>query len=266
MLNDSDDTPIYRVTIVLYRDTNGNGTHETGEAKVASTTTDANGHYRFEDLEVGDYVAVEIQPEGYIDVAENEGGADDDKPDNGVVNSIAGHVDAGEDDTKNDFVEEKPEAAYRIGDLFWLDANGNGAYDSGEEVISNAEVELLDADGNVIRSTTTDENGRYHFDVPAGEYKVRFHIPQSYLDNGYVFVGIIKPGDEANKVLPDGVVESAVEVGPGMSTEDLTLDAAVVCPCASITSDSIDAFSAGAALLMILLVWLLGISGIKERV
>ena len=265
VLNDSDDTPIYRVTIVLYRDTNGNGTHETGEAKVASTTTDANGHYRFEDLEVGDYVAVEMQPDGYIDVIENEGGADDDKPDNGVINAIAGHVDAGEDDAKNDFVEEKPETAYRIGDLFWLDTDGNGVYDSGEEVISNAKVELLDTDGNVIRTTTTDENGRYHFDVPAGEYKVRFHIPQSYLNDGYTFVGIVKPGDDTNKVHSDGVVESAVEVGPGMSTEDLTLDAGLVCPCASVTSDSIDSFNAWAALLMILLVWLLGISGIKER-
>ena len=265
VMNDPDDRPIYNVTIILYRDTNGNGMHEIDEPDVGSTTTDVNGQYHFSPLDPGEYVAVEVQPSGYIDVRENEGGTDDDKPDNGVVNAIAGHVDSGEDDSGNDFVEEKPDCPYRIGNLFWIDTNGNGIFDHGERGVANAQVDLLDADGNLIKTTTTDENGHYYFDVPAGDYRVRFHIPQSNLDNGYDFVGIVRSGDDTNKVYSDGVVEAAVKVGSGYRSEDLTMDAAIVCPCSSIVSDRFDALNPGATLLMALLVWLLGIVGLRNH-
>ena len=156
-------------------------------------------------------------------------------------------------------------STYRIGDLFWIDANNNGVYDPGEKTIGGATVELLDEDGNVIATTKTDANGRYHFDVPAGKYKVRFHIPQDMIDDGYEFVEVRKPGDETNKVLPSGVVEAAVEVGPGIAAENLTLDAAVQCACATMASDSGDALSTLGMLLMLMASLVLGFGFIRRE-
>ena len=239
------------VTLNLYADSDNNGV---ADGSILDTVdTNSTGDYCFEGLGKGDYVVVEIQPNGYVDVSENEGGADNDKPDNNITNSIASHVDAGEIDSGNDFVEEDASKAYRLGDLFWIDANSDGIYDAGEKKVSGAKIELLDINGTVITTTTTDSNGRYHFDVPAGEYKVRFHIPQNLLDDGFVFVSAQGSTDETNKVSGDGVVEIAIVVGPNFAVENMTLDAAIECPCTGMTSDSGDAMGSISMLGMILL-------------
>jgi len=88
--DDNGDINLEGVTIKLYADDNNNGKVDSGEEEVASTVTDENGNYIFETLNPGNYVAVEMQPEGYLNVTENEGGADDDKADNDITNAIAG--------------------------------------------------------------------------------------------------------------------------------------------------------------------------------
>jgi len=75
--------------------------------EVGSTSTDGDGNYCFNGLTPADYTVVETQPDGLLDVVENEGGDDNDKGDDGVTNSIAAQVDAGETDSGNDFVEEE---------------------------------------------------------------------------------------------------------------------------------------------------------------
>ena len=46
-------------------------------------------------------------------------------------------------------------------------------------------MDLLDGDGNFIKSTTTDVNGEYHFsDLAPGTYQVREHQPTEYYDGG----------------------------------------------------------------------------------
>ena len=66
---------------------------------------------------------------------------------------------------------------YAIGDLVWIDANRNGLQDDDEDVLSGVRVDLLDSEGAVIDTTTTDGNGRYLFDeLAAGTYRVRFTL------------------------------------------------------------------------------------------
>ena len=56
----------------------------------------------------------------------------------------------------------------------WLDENGNGELDPGEPGIEGWEIFLVDAAGNIVRSTKTNLHGDYWFvDVPEGEYTVR---------------------------------------------------------------------------------------------
>ncbi|MDQ7085835.1 MAG: SdrD B-like domain-containing protein [Sulfurovum sp.] len=99
------DTDFPNVTIALYTDPNGDGNYSDDGILFDTTTTDSNGDYSFTSLPRGDYVAVETQPTDYDDVSENEGGDDDDKPDNTMINTIAGTIDLGETDSGNDFVE-----------------------------------------------------------------------------------------------------------------------------------------------------------------
>lgn len=69
-----------------------------------------------------------------------------------------------------------------LGNRAWLDADGNGRQDPGEEGIPGLCVELYDTMGSVLDRTTTDTNGMFGFNVAAGRsYIVHFSKP-SYLD------------------------------------------------------------------------------------
>ncbi|MEY2855869.1 MAG: hypothetical protein RLZZ74_178, partial [Cyanobacteriota bacterium] len=90
------DTPLANVELTLL-DSKGD--------VVTKTTTDADGNYSFKDLTPGDYTVVETQPTGFSNVSEQEGGADDDQPNDNILNSIKATVAPGENDKGNDFVE-----------------------------------------------------------------------------------------------------------------------------------------------------------------
>ena len=65
-----------------------------------------------------------------------------------------------------------------LGNQVWLDANGNGIQDPGEEGVGGVCVNLYDANGNLIQKTTTDSNGYYGFNVQSGEdYTIEFVKP-----------------------------------------------------------------------------------------
>jgi hypothetical protein len=69
-----------------------------------------------------------------------------------------------------------------LGNLIWLDANRNGVQDLGEGGVAGICVNLLDAAGEVIQSTTSDTNGMYGFSVEAGAaHSVEFSLP-AYLE------------------------------------------------------------------------------------
>lgn len=61
-----------------------------------------------------------------------------------------------------------------IGDRIWLDVDGDGVQDAGEQGLGGVTVNLLDSTGTVIlATTTTDANGNYDFvGLPAGSYRV----------------------------------------------------------------------------------------------
>lgn len=77
-----------------------------GNGNAITTTTDANGDYLFDSVPAGEYQVQEVQPVGYNDQSEVDGGDDGDNADNGIVNNIPVTVDPGETDSGNDFVEQ----------------------------------------------------------------------------------------------------------------------------------------------------------------
>ncbi|MBK9462532.1 MAG: carboxypeptidase regulatory-like domain-containing protein [Sphingobacteriales bacterium] len=55
--------------------------------------------------------------------------------------------------------------------ILWNDTNGDGVQDPGETGIPGVTITLYDSNGDVIATTTTDDNGNYVFEgLPAGDY------------------------------------------------------------------------------------------------
>jgi len=158
------DTPIKNVTLTLY-DANG--------VKVATTVTDANGEYHFDSLPPGDYTIKETQPSGYVDVSENEGGNDNDQPNDGVVNSIKATVSPGETDSGNDFVEKRDSGTI-TGTVKAIDNNGEYS------PIPNVTLVLYNEQGDEVARTTTDAAGNYSFTAPPGNYYIQEQQPDDY--------------------------------------------------------------------------------------
>ncbi|UOR02119.1 hypothetical protein MUN77_01955 [Leucobacter allii] len=74
-------------------------------------------------------------------------------------------------------------APIQIGNYVWFDQDRDGEQGADEIAVPGATVRLLDADGNVLAETTTDENGEYYFGgeggyalVPGAEYIVEFDL------------------------------------------------------------------------------------------
>ena len=81
----------------------------------------------------------------------------------------------------DDAVVDVPDEPASIGDLAWVDLNGNGVQDAGEPGLPGVIVTLLDSTNGVVATTMTDENGTYLFaDVNPGDYTVTFAPTQTW--------------------------------------------------------------------------------------
>ena len=239
--------PSYRLGDTVWFDPNNNGVQDAGEPGIAgvdvqlwtvdaagnpdmviaTTTTDADGEYIFEDLDAGEYVVAisdQSQPalEG-LSSSDGNGAAPDpdddvDLDDNGdpaagfasisAPVTIGGNEPTGEvtedgtwvDSLSNVTVDFGFTGDLRLGSTVWLDSNGDGDQDAGEPGIAGVEVQLLDAAGNVIATTTTDADGNYVFEnLAAGDYVVA--LPESNQDAGGPLEGI--GSTSGNGVAPD---------------------------------------------------------------
>ena len=174
------DTPLAGVSVSLYELINGDYVF-TGR----STTTDAAGNYRFDALRPGTYRVVETQPAGYASVGATAGTVD------GATRGAVTNVDVissvsllgGEDSIHNDFAEYRPAS---VSGRVIADLNLNCTYDAGtDKLLSGVTVELTDAQGTVLSTTTTDTLGEYRFDnLRPGVYRIHEVQPAGYFDSG----------------------------------------------------------------------------------
>ena len=120
---------------------------------------------------------------------------------------------------------------FNIGDTVWNDLNGNGIQDQGEPGIAGVTVNLLDANGVVIKgkTTTTDANGKYFFNVDNGSYYVQVVKPA-----GYSFTKSFAGTDtttDSNFNTTTGISDAVVI----NKASDLTIDAGLIAPSPSAT-------------------------------
>ena len=147
---------------------------------IATTYTDVNGDYAFENLEPNLDYFVNVVP--------------------GINNPITQYQDAGGDDTVDSDVDPTTGTTfvitpasnevvsnvdagivmpYTLGNQVWMDTNNNGIMDVGEGVAANVLLYLYDAATNtVIDTTITDVNGKFIFtDLIPGDYFVELIYP-----------------------------------------------------------------------------------------
>ncbi len=188
------DSPLSGVTVTL-RWAGTDGFLGTDDDVTASLVTDASGAYLFNGANItaagtcafngayyaacplagglppGTYQINETNLFGYQSIADADGGNPD---------SISLVLASGESKTGQDFEDRLVKAA--IGNLVWLDVDGDGVQDVGEPGLPNVTVRLYrDADGNagttgdrtLVGTQLTDVNGNYLFDgIGVGYYLV----------------------------------------------------------------------------------------------
>jgi hypothetical protein len=175
----------------VWEDQNQNGVQDSGEPGIpgvtvelldsdgnllATTTTDANGQYQFSELTPGGYSVRFVPPGGFVFTVPDVGDDTIDSDANPGTGGTGVSLAAGEINLTIDagLVQE---ATASLGDYVWEDLNANAVQDPGEPGIPGVTVNLLDFNGNVIATTTTDANGNYLFSgLQVGTYSVRVDV------------------------------------------------------------------------------------------
>ncbi len=105
-------------------------------------------------------------------------GIDDDSLDFGINVHTGSASDAGigEDFIPSQGGAVQTELDARIGDLAWIDADLDGQQDASEDPAPGVTVDLIDEQGSVVDSTTTDFAGEYGFAARPGAYQIRFGL------------------------------------------------------------------------------------------
>ncbi|MGW8482384.1 SdrD B-like domain-containing protein [Microbacterium sp. NPDC055903] len=228
-----------------------------GETVIDTVETDENGYYVFTDLPPGvDYIVefpTEVTVDGVVHVLTAPGqgaGATDSNPAIAtghapVTTPLSGNNSAepGEADDPTIDAGFVP-VLVSIGDYLWIDEDRDGIQDEGETPVSGATVTLLTPEGDVVATTTTDENGYYVFPnlINSTDYVVEFPLTVTFDDRDY---SLTQPGagdDDAADSNADVVTGRAPVTTPATgnnSTEpgqadDPTIDAGYVAPLVSI--------------------------------
>ena len=174
--------PDYSIHGLVYRDGDRDETHgvtEKGYANqtvelrdkdgkvVATTTTDANGAYSFEKLPAGDYTVKVVKDGALTDLDQTE------DPDS-TKDSASGVISLGNDHRTETDVNFGYIANNSINGTIYRDGDRDGQKGDTEGRYSGVTVQLLDNDGKVIATTTTDKDGKYSFEhLPDGTYSVK---------------------------------------------------------------------------------------------
>ncbi len=169
---DPDESGLVNVTVELRDD----GTN----ALLATTFTDANGRYLFDDVAVGTY-RVEV-----VTATLPNAGAGLDLS-GGSVNPVVGIALAANDAERDaDFGYSPTPGTAVVGNFVWLDADADGVQDAGEIGLAGVTLELrLASSGVAVDTATTASDGSYWFtSVAPDEYVV------VVTDTGTVLTGL----------------------------------------------------------------------------
>lgn len=183
---------------------------------LATTATDASGHYLFTGLPAGHYTVLATPAPGYIETYDYD---DQNSPPGGFNSADAASFDLIPGQNRDDI--DFGYAGGTLGDRAWDDANANGIQDSGESGLVGAVITITRAETVDLPAaeytTTTDQNGFYSvgdLELPAGTYVVSVTPPPGYrqtydLDDGARLTGFTT------------VLSTVVELAAGQTRTDV---------------------------------------------
>jgi hypothetical protein len=202
----------------VWIDRNNNGVQESTEAglplvwvvlansagtPVRTNITTSTGAYLFSDLAPGTYTVRVFPPANYSPTWDVDGV--------GTANRATLTVAVGQSRLDVDFGYVASAGTGRIGDLVWIDADGDGTRGN-ESGLPNATVRLFDATGYLLATQQTDSNGRYQFTgLVAHTYKVTVTPPVGYTPT-FDLDGILTP-QTATVTLTAGQTRNDVDFG-----------------------------------------------------
>ncbi len=221
---------------LVWNDTNGDGIQDPDESGVSgvevkllndtdselnSTSTDINGSYLFTNLQSGEYRVKFELLSGFwfspMDQTDDENDSDADST--GMTDPII--IGPGDRNSSVDcgIVPIPPGS---IGDLVWLDSNGNGIQDPGEDGAAGIEVKLTDAIGTEQDNITTNGTGYYEFtNLSSGEYRVKFELL-----SGFWFSPMDQTDDENDSDANSTGMTDPVIIGAG--DRNMSVDCGIV--------------------------------------
>ncbi len=186
-VKEAGETALGGVIVTLYKPGSTPGTLEV----VATTTTAADGSYRFTDLLPGQYWVRETQPTGFLDGKDTVGSTGGLLQVNDFISAVTVPYNA--ESVNNNFGELVPPGSlsgfvYQDYTTFGAANTNNGVKDAGEAGIGGVTVVLYRpgaTPGTVeaVATTTTAADGSYSFaNLAPGQYWVRETQPADYLD------------------------------------------------------------------------------------
>lgn len=216
------------VTVTLYNDHDFDGVYDN---PVATTTTDASGFYIFDNINPNAYV-LEIDDSTLPAIFATTPTGDPDKDANNISEPMM--VAPGDVVLLGDFGYQ-PTSGSTISDVVFIDADADGIQDTDEPGISGVTMQLTNNAGEVIATTTTDENGNYIFGgLLADTYSVKVTdtrnilntlVPVSDADGSNDFVSTVTVNGTEDNILQDfGFAPSAHLPNQGIIGNTIFID------------------------------------------
>jgi SdrD B-like domain len=250
-------TPLrYAVGDRVWLDTNSDGVQQPEEPAasatvsllsvtdnvVATTNTDATGHYQFTNLRGGRYRLKFTELPAHHLLTGRAAGTDaaldsDPEPTTGLTPIFAlaqgapnlvpvTGANAASIDFENRTLNAGLVARFSVGARVWLDNTGDGVLGPGDGGVGGVTVQLMDSESEVLATEVTSPTGQYSFNgLRAGQYRIRF----SKIPDGLTFT---RPdaGDPALDSDADQAgVSGAFTLGSETSA-DLSIDAGLTSP------------------------------------
>jgi len=183
-IQDGGEPGVANVTVTL------NGTNGIGQPVNQNVVTNGAGNYNFANVAPGNYTVSFTTPATYFFTLADQTNDDQDSDPNPTTGAApAFTVTSGDPDIVN--IDAGMYRAGSIGDLCWLDANGNGLQDGGEATgVAGVNISIinvatgavpLDVNGNPVANQTSNGAGAYQFNnLRPGRYRLTFTAPATY--------------------------------------------------------------------------------------
>lgn len=187
----------------------------TGTILLATISTNENGNFAFGGLAAGTYVVRVVTatlPTGVTNTVD---------PDGGLANESTVIVAAGVIDLDQDFGYRALTQPNTIAGTVWNDRDADGTKDAGETTgYAGVTVELRNAAGDLVATTTTNATGDYTFSgIPAGSYTITVTDTANVLGGAWKSIGPMPGADNNSQSDPysitvgGGVTDASADFG-----------------------------------------------------